>query len=132
MHGIYLCMEKINNKFFNLDIKINFFKRIYIFILVTLIFIPFGLSSFENLVLYIDNLIFSEIFNLSQIIEKFYVAKIIILIFILLFIEILINKRKFIFLRNSEFLFGFSLLMILFLILCFANFNETSFIYFQF
>ena len=132
LHGLYLSIEKINNKFFNVDIKVKFFKRIYIFILVTLIFIPFGLSSFENLSLYLNTINLNEIFIFSQVIEKFYVIKIILLILILLILEILINRKNFIFLRDNQFLFGFAITMILLLIICFANFNETSFIYFQF
>ena len=132
LHGIFLCIEKINNHFFKLDIKIKILKKIYIFILVTIIFIPFGLNSYEDLVKFYLTFNLNEIFSFSQIIEKFYVIRNILLILILLLTEILIGRKNFILIRNNSFLFGFTLIMLISLIICFANFNETSFIYFQF
>ena len=132
LHGIFLCIEKLNKFYFKIDIKIRILKKIYTFILVTIIFIPFGLPSFESLILFIKTINFYEIFEFSQIIEKFYVIRNFLLILILLFVESLINKKNFILIRGNYYLYGFLITMLLSLIICFANFNETSFIYFQF
>ena len=132
LHGIFLCIEKTNDYYFKIDTKISILKKIYTFSLVTIIFIPFGIPSFENLLLFLRTLNFYSIFDLSQVIEKFYVVRNILLILILLFIETLINKKNFLLVRNNYFLYSFLLTMLVFLIICFANFNETSFIYFQF
>ena len=132
LHGIFLCIEKTNNYYFKIDTKISILKKIYTFSLVTIIFIPFGIPSFENLMLFLKTLNLYSMFDFSQVFEKFYVVRNILLILILLFIEISINKKKFLLVRNNYFLYGFFLTMLVFLIICFANFNETSFIYFQF
>ena len=132
LHGIFLCIEKLNKLYFKVDIKIRILKKIYTFILVAIIFIPFGLPSFESLILFCKTLNFYEIFEFSQIIEKFYVIRNVLLILILLFVESLINKKNFILIRGNYYLYGFLITMLLSLIICFANFNETSFIYFQF
>ena len=132
LHGIFLCIEKLNNFYFKIDIKNKFLKKIYTFILVAIIFIPFGIPSFESLILFYETLNFYEILQFSQIIEKFYVIRNILLILILLLVESLINRKNFILIRNNYYLYGFLITMLLTLIICFANFNETSFIYFQF
>ena len=84
LHGIFLCLEKINNYYFKIDIKIKFVKKIYIFTLVTLIFIPFSIPSFENLLLFFEMVNLDSIFDFSQIVEKFHVVRNIFLIFILI------------------------------------------------
>jgi hypothetical protein len=132
LHGIFLCIEKINNYYFKVDVKNNFIKKIYTFTLITIIFIPFSIPSFEKLILYFKILNLNDIFDFAQIIEKFYVARNILLIFILIFIEIFFDKKKFLILRENYFLYGFSLIMLTYLIIIFANSNETTFIYFQF
>jgi alginate O-acetyltransferase complex protein AlgI len=132
LHGIFLCIEKINNYYFKIDIKNKFIKIIYTFSLITIFFIPFSIPSFEKLLFYFKMINFIEIFNFSQIIEKFYVTRNILLIIILIFIEKFLNKKNFLTLRANYMLYGFTLIMLLSLIISFANFNETSFIYFQF
>jgi len=132
LHGILLCLEKINKFYLKIDIKIKILKRLYVFILVTAIFVPFGLPTFESLTLFVKTLNLKDIFIFSQIVEKFYVARNILLILILFSVEALINKKNFILVRNDYFLYGFILIMLLSLIISFGNFNETSFIYFQF
>ena len=107
-------------------------KIIYTFSLITIFFIPFSIPSFEKLLFYFKMINFIEIFNFSQIIEKFYVTRNILLIIILIFIEKFLNKKNFLTLRANYMLYGFTLIMLLSLIISFANFNETSFIYFQF
>jgi D-alanyl-lipoteichoic acid acyltransferase DltB (MBOAT superfamily) len=132
LHGIFLCFEKVNNHYFKVDIKNKYIKRIYTFTLITIIFIPFSIPSFEKLLFYFKMINFFDIFNFSQITEKFYVTRNILLILILIFIEKFLNKRNFLTLRANSIIYGFSLIMLLSLIISFANFNETSFIYFQF
>lgn len=132
LHGIFLCAEKINSCYFKIDVKIKFIKRLYTFTLVTLIFIPFSIPTFEDLLLFFKLINFYDIFEFSQIVEKFYVVRNVLIIFILIFVETLIDKRKFLKIRKNFFLYGFLLIMLLSLIISFANFNETSFIYFQF
>lgn len=132
LHGIFLCIEKINNYYFKIDIKNKFIKIIYTFSLITIFFIPFSIPSFEKLLFYFKMINFFEIFNFNQIIEKFYVTRNILLIIILIFMEKFLNKKNFLTLRANYILYGFAVIMLLFLIISFANFNETSFIYFQF
>ena len=132
LHGIFLCAEKINSYYFKVDIKIKFIKKIYTFALVTLIFIPFNISTFENLLLFFKIINFESIFDFSQIVEKFYVVRNVLLVLILVFVETLIDKKNFVLMRRNFFLYGFLLIMLLSLIISFANFNESSFIYFQF
>ena len=132
LHGLFLIIEKINNSYFQFDIKIKVIKKLYTFLLVVIIFIPLGIPSFEDLLIFCKIINIFEIFNFSQIIEKFYVIRNFLLILILILIEIFLNKKNFIKIMNSSFLYGFAVTMLLTIILCFANFNETSFIYFQF
>jgi alginate O-acetyltransferase complex protein AlgI len=132
LHGFFLCIEKINSYYFKIDAKITFIKKIYTFVLITLIFIPFSIPTFENLLFYFKIINFESIFDFSQIVEKFYVVRNILLILILIFVETLINKKKFLLIRRNLFLYGFTLTMLLSLIISFANFDESSFIYFQF
>lgn len=132
LHGTLLCLEKINKFYLKIDIKIKILKRLYVFILVTAIFVPFGLPTFESLNLFLKTLNLQDIFNFSQIVEKFYAVRNILLILILFTVETLINKKNFILARNNHFLYGFILIMLLSLIISFGNFNEISFIYFQF
>jgi D-alanyl-lipoteichoic acid acyltransferase DltB (MBOAT superfamily) len=132
LHGFFLCVEKINSYYFKIDVKIRFIKKIYTFVLITLIFIPFSIPTFEKLLFYFKIINFESIFNFSQIVEKFYVVRNILLILILILVESLVNKKNFLHVRKSFFLYGFMLTMLISLIISFANFNESSFIYFQF
>jgi D-alanyl-lipoteichoic acid acyltransferase DltB (MBOAT superfamily) len=132
LHAIFLCAEKINSYYFKIDVKIKFIKRLYTFTLVTLIFIPFSIPTFKDLLLFFKLINFYDIFEFSQIVEKFYVVRNVLIILILIFVETLVDKRKFLEIRKNFFLYGFLLIILLSLIISFANFNETSFIYFQF
>jgi alginate O-acetyltransferase complex protein AlgI len=132
LHGFFLCIEKINSYYFKINTKIRCLKKIYTFVLVTLIFIPFSIPNFESLLFYFKIINFTNIFDFSQIVEKFYVARNILLILILIFVESVIDKKKILVIRRSFFLYGFMLTMLLSLIISFGNFNESSFIYFQF
>ncbi len=132
LHGTFLSLEKIKRHYFNFEIKIKFLKKIYTFLLVVIFFIPFGIPSFDSFLLFCKTINFYEIFNFSQVVEKFYVVRNIFLVIILLLVESLINKKKFILLKDSSFLYGFIITMLLSLLICFGNFNENTFIYFQF
>ena len=83
LHGIFLSLEKIKKYYFNIEIKNIFLTRIYTFSLVVIFFIPFGLPSFDSFLLFCKTINILEIFNISQIVEKFYVVRNIILILIL-------------------------------------------------
>ena len=132
LHGITLSLEKINKKYFNFNINYTPMKKIFTFFLVIIFFIPFGLPSFDSLILFWQQVKIFELFNISQIVEKFYVIRNLILITILLLIETFINRKYFIQMKKNSLLYGFSLTVLLSLIICFGNFNETTFIYFQF
>jgi len=99
---------------------------------VVIFFIPFGLPSFDSLILFWQQIKIFEILNVSQIVEKFYVIRNLILIIILLSIETFINKKYFLQIKKNSLLYGFTITILLSLIICFGNFNETTFIYFQF
>ena len=132
LHGIAISLEKVNKNYFNININFTPLKRILTFFLVVIFFIPFGLPSFDSLILFWQQIKIFEILNVSQIVEKFYVIRNLILIMILLSIETFINKKYFLQIKKSSLLYGFTITILLSLIICFGNFNETTFIYFQF
>ena len=132
LHGIAISLEKVNKNYFNININFTPLKRILTFFLVVIFFIPFGLPSFDSLILFWQQIKIFEILNVSQIVEKFYVIRNLILIIILLSIETFINKKYFLQIKKSSLLYGFTITILLSLIICFGNFNETTFIYFQF
>lgn len=132
LHGIVISLEKINKSYFKININYTPVKKMLTFLLVVIFFIPFGLPSFESLILFWQQIKIFELLNISQIIEKFYVIRNLILIAILLLIETFINKKYFLQIKKNSLLYGFSLTVLLSLIICFGNFNETTFIYFQF
>ncbi len=128
-HGIILCLEKILK---NLKIKFLILRNIYTFILVSVLWIPFSLKDFTELKSYINIFKISEITNFSQIIEKFYVMQNFFIIVLLIFFDALLTKKNFILIKNNYFFFGFSLIIIIGLILTFGIYDEKKFIYFQF
>jgi D-alanyl-lipoteichoic acid acyltransferase DltB (MBOAT superfamily) len=132
LHAIFLIIEKINKDFLRIDIKIIFLKKLYVFLLITIFFIPFSVLSFKDFLIYIDIFAFKEFFNYSQVIEKFYVIRNFLFIFILLLVETFIDKRNFIKLKNNSLLYGLLLTMLIAVIFSIGNFDEKSFIYFQF
>lgn len=131
LHGFFLSIEKIFKKL-NLKLNISFLGTIYVFILVTILWIPFSISSFDDLKMFINVFKFNEIFNLSQIIEKFYVVQNIFLILILVILDKIFSRRNLIKIKNNYFILGLSLTLILGLIFTFGIFDEKKFIYFQF
>ena len=128
-HGIILSIEKILK---NLKIKFLILRNIYTFILVSVLWIPFSLKDFSELKSYINIFKISEIANFSQIIEKFYVIQNFFIILLLIFFDLLLTKKNFIIIKNNYFFFGFSLTIIIGLILTFGIYDEKKFIYFQF
>lgn len=132
LHGIAISIEKVNEKYFNVNIFYSLLKQILTFFLVVIFFIPFSLPSFESLILFWQQIKVFEILNISQIVEKFFVMRNFVLITILLSVEIFINKKYFLQIKKNSLLYGFSITVLLSLIICFGNFNETTFIYFQF
>jgi len=132
LHGIAISIEKVNEKYFNVNIFYSSLKQILTFFLVVIFFIPFSLPSFESLILFWQQIKVFEILNISQIVEKFFVMRNFVLITILLSVEIFINKKYFLQIKKNSLLYGFSITVLLSLIICFGNFNETTFIYFQF
>ena len=128
-HGIILSIEKILK---NLKIKFLILRNIYTFILVSVLWIPFSLKDFSDLESYINIFKISEITNFSQIIEKFYVIQNFFIILLLIFFDLLLTKKNFIIIKNNYFFFGFSLTIIIGLILTFGIYDEKKFIYFQF
>ena len=128
-HGIILSIEKILK---NLKIKFLILRNIYTFILVSVLWIPFSLKDFSELKSYINIFKISEIANFSQIIEKFYVIQNFFIILLIIFFDLLLTKKNFIIIKNNYFFFGFSLTIIIGLILTFGIYDEKKFIYFQF
>ena len=131
LHGLFLVIEKIFKKF-NLKLNISFLGSIYVFTLVTILWIPFSISSFDDLEIFISVFKFNEIFNLGQIIEKFYVVQNIFLIFILIILDKIFSRRNLIKIKNNYFILGLTFALILGLIFTFGIFDEKKFIYFQF
>ena len=128
-HGLILCIEKTCK---NLRIKFFILRNIYTFILVSILWIPFSLKDFSDLKSYLNVFQIKEITNYSQIIEKFYVIQNLFIILILIFFDLLLNKKNLIRIKNNYFLLGFSLITMIGLILTFGILYEKKFIYFQF
>ena len=80
LHGFALSLEKINKNYLNININYAPLKRIFTFMLVVIFFIPFGLPSFDSLILFWQQIQFFELLNVSQVVEKFYVIRNIILV----------------------------------------------------
>ncbi len=130
-HGFFLSIEKILK---NLKIKLNtsFFGTIYVFVIVTILWIPFSISNFDDLKIFISVFKITEIFNFGQVIEKFYVVQNIFLIIILLILDKIFSKRNLIKIKNNYLVLGLTFSLILGLIFTFGVFDEKKFIYFQF
>jgi D-alanyl-lipoteichoic acid acyltransferase DltB (MBOAT superfamily) len=131
LHGFFLAIERLIK-----EIKINFnfyvLRNIYTFFLWTILLIIFSLSDERDLISYISVFKINEIFYFNQIIEKFYVIQNLFLIFILVFLDYFLTKRNLIKIKNSNFSFGFSIMIMFGLLLTFGIFDEKKFIYFQF
>ncbi len=128
-HGLILSIEKICK---NIKLKFFILRNLYTFILVSVLWIPFSLKDFSDLKSYINVFQINEIVNFSQIIEKFYVVQNFFLIFILIFLDYFLTKRNLIKIKNNNFSFGFSIMIMFALLLTFGIFDEKKFIYFQF
>lgn len=128
-HGLILSIEKICK---NIKLKFFILRNLYTFILVSVLWIPFSLKDFSDLKSYINVFQINEIVNFSQIIEKFYVVQNLFLIFILIFLDYFLTKRNLIKIKNNNFSFGFSIMIMFALLLTFGIFDEKKFIYFQF
>ena len=131
LHGIFLSIERIFNKI-NINLNIPIIGIIYVFLLVTILWIPFSISNFNDLIVFINIFNLKDILNFSQIIEKFYVVQNLLLIFILIVLDMVFSKKKLIKIKNNYFLLGFTFIFILGLIITFGIFDEKKFIYFQF
>ena len=129
MHGILMLIErfiKINNKFF------SHIYRIFVIILVFLLWIPFRVGDLESNIIILEKLISFDIFNLSKILNKFFFIKICIIILITFLIDIILTKKLIIKIQNNTSYTVFFIVSVLFLIISTGNFSEKTFIYFQF
>ena len=131
LHGIFLSIERIFNKI-NINLNIPIIGIIYVFLLVTILWIPFSISNFNDLIFFINIFNLKDILNFSQIIEKFYVVQNLLLIFILIVLDMVFSKKNLVKIKNNYFLLGFTFIFILGLIITFGIFDEKKFIYFQF
>ena len=131
LHGIFLSIERIFNKI-NINLNIPIIGIIYVFLLVTILWIPFSISNFNDLIVFINIFNLKDILNFSQIIEKFYVVQNLFLIFILIVLDMVFSKKNLVKIKNNYFLLGFTFIFILGLIITFGIFDEKKFIYFQF
>ena len=131
LHGFFLSFEKLLKKI-NLNFNIPIFGTIYVFFMVTILWIPFSISSFDDLKIFVNIFNFNDIFNFSQIIEKFYVVQNFFLIVILVILDALFSKRNLIKIKNNYFILGLIFTLIFSLIITFGVFDEKKFIYFQF
>lgn len=131
LHGIFLSIERIFNKI-NINLNIPIIGIIYVFLLVTILWIPFSISNFNDLIVFINIFNLKDILNFSQIIEKFYVVQNLLLIFILIVLDMVFSKKNLVKIKNNYFLLGFTFIFILGLIITFGIFDEKKFIYFQF
>ena len=127
LHGFFLIIEKFLKK------KINSkFYRIIVIFLITIAWIPFRINSIEDMSLIIDNILNINTYKIEYLINKLQFIKIILLINFLIITELLLTKKKLISILKSDKLYALSIVFLLTIILIFGNFNENTFIYFQF
>ena len=82
--------------------------------------------------LIIDNILNINTYKIEYLINKLQFIKIILLINFLIITELLLTKKKLISILKSDKLYALSIVFLLTIILIFGNFNENTFIYFQF
>jgi alginate O-acetyltransferase complex protein AlgI len=127
LHGFFLIIDRfIKNK-----INPKFYRIIVIF-LITIAWIPFRINSIEDMSLIIDNILNINTYKIEYLINKLQFIKIILLINFLIITELLLTKKKLISILKSDKFYAFSVVFLLTIILIFGNFNENTFIYFQF
>lgn len=131
LHGFFLAIERIIKEI-KINLNLYVLRNIYTFFLWTFLLIIFSLPDEKDLISYNSIFKISEIFYLNQIIEKFYVIQNLFLIFILVFLDYFLTKRNLIKIKNDNFSFGFSIMIMFGLLLTFGIFDEKKFIYFQF
>jgi D-alanyl-lipoteichoic acid acyltransferase DltB (MBOAT superfamily) len=135
-HGVLIIIERwinLHNKF------LKFIYRVLVLILIFALWIPFRVNN--NLSIYSDlevNLMIFEklmsidVFNFNEIKNKFFFLKVMILILITCLFDYFFTNRKIIKYENSTTKSAFLIGFMIFLIITFGNFNEKTFIYFQF
>jgi len=127
LHGIYLVIEKlIKNK-----VNPNLYKY-FVLIIITLTWIPFRINSFEDMNLLLNNLFNIETYGFEYVSNKLQFLKVLALIIFLITIEYYLNKRKLIKIFINEKIYASSIIILLIIIFIFGNFDENTFIYFQF
>lgn len=127
LHSFYIILEKIFKKYFNPQ-----FYKILVLFLIMIAWIPFRVNNQEDIYFLFINLIDFETYKFAYISNKLQFLKGIILITFLIIIEYVINKKKLIRIFQSEKKYSFSVIVLILLIIFFGNFDEKTFIYFQF
>jgi alginate O-acetyltransferase complex protein AlgI len=127
LHALFLIIERFVKK------KINpKFYRIIVILLITIAWIPFRVNSSDDMSLMVENILNINTYKIEFLINKLQFIKIVLLITFLLIIELFLTKKKLISLLKNEKIYSLSIILLLIIILIFGNFNENTFIYFQF
>ena len=131
LHGIILSFERLI-KVININLNNSIFGMFYTFILVTILWIPFSISNFNDLKIFFNVFNINDILKLNQIIEKFQVIQNLFLITILVILDFIFSRKNLVRIKNNYFMLGLIFTLILGLIFTFGIFDEKKFIYFQF
>ncbi len=127
LHGFYLVFEKNYKKYFH-----PFLYKILVLFLIMMAWIPFRVNNQEDIYFLLVNLLDFDTFKFTYISNKLHFLKCIILISFLIIIEYLINKKKLIKIFQNDKKYSLSVIILILLITLFGNFDEKTFIYFQF
>ena len=128
-HGILIVLNKL--------IKFNFYipkilKVFFVFIMVTLLWVPFRIDNIAE-VLYVYQSLFSlEIFEYKEIFSKSLFVKCLLVLTILILVDFLFSKKKLVMILKNDYKFSIYVGVLLFLTSLFYADYSKAFIYFQF
>ena len=128
-HGILIVLNKL--------VKFNFYipkilKVFFVFVLVTLLWVPFRLDNIVE-VFYVYRSLFSlEIFEYKEIFSKSLFVKCLLVLSVLLLVDFLFSKKKLVMILKSDYKLSIYIGILLFLTSLFYADYSKAFIYFQF
>ena len=128
-HGILIVLSKLIKLKFKIPVLL---KIIFIFFIVTLLWVPFRLDNFQDVLTVYKFIFSSEIINFEEIYFKSLFIKSLFCISIVIFVDWFFCRRNTVKVIQNDYIF-FSILAVLlfFISLFYADYSKT-FIYFQF
>lgn len=128
-HGILIVLSKIIKIKFKIPALI---KIIFIFFIVTLLWVPFRLDNIQDVILVYKSIFSKEIINFNEIYFKSVFIKCLLSISVLIFTDWFFTRRNTVKVLKNDYIFLSILAVLLFFISLFYADNSKAFIYFQF